>query len=184
MLSKTSHPNRESFLRESAVFASEVLKPLENEKLSEPTPYHHQTHPNFGRFSGCRGGGSSDADLGAPESRGMGVIAVFTTLVALVALYPTVQNWSEWSQTQNEISRVQAKIKEVELEIAGENQEGKDSIRAVYQKEIALLTHLRSEARNGFYLKSLFITSLTAISFLPYSFGSCLPASFLGSLST
>lgn len=174
MVSKLSYLNTEAFLQESNAFAEQVMHPEGNTGSTGTTVHHHHTHSHFGGPAWGWGGGwgyyPQPIYVGSSGSRREGkkdntFIAVLAAGAALIALYPTAQNWAEWSQASNGMDKVREKLQAVKPEIVEAHPALKNSVQAVYQKEMALLDHLRTDARNGFCWKGLLIASLSAVSY-------------------
>ncbi len=170
MVSKISYLNTEAFLQESNAFADQVLHP-EGDIGSTGTTVHH-THSHWG--SPAWGWGyypqpvyvePSVGPCNDSKKRENPGLAILVGTAALAVLYPTAQNWAEWSQAKNGMAKVREKLQAVEPEIAAAHPALRATVHSVYQKEMAMLDHLRTDARNGFCLKGVLVASLAAVSY-------------------
>jgi hypothetical protein len=178
MLSKLSYLNTEAFLQESKAFAEQVQHPDGGTGSSGTTVHHHHTHSHFGSPAWGWGGGwgyypqtvyvGSSGSSRREEKKDSTLIAVLAAGAALIVLYPTAQNWAEWSQATNGMAKVREKLRAVQPEIANAHPALRNTVHAVDQKEMALLDHLRTDARNGFCWKGLFFASLSAASYMAW----------------
>ena len=148
MISKSSYSNTETFLFRANLLADRMLGTREN-----PIIQHHHEHYGYHGCGGCYGNSSS----GESEGNSNKFIGVVSVIVALGVSYTIVQKWTEFSQVKAEISDTNALESDISKELTGDLKEAVDQ---VFIKQMALLTHLKTDARNELCIRSVFATSL------------------------
>lgn len=168
MVSRLDYLNTSTALAEASGFAHQIIRPAQSGSGSSHSTvrhehYHWGSSPGWGyypqpAYCGPSIGGSSQSERKNDHSW----VAIPAAIIALGTMYFIGQNHAEWSQAKAGMAKLQQKNRVVKDEINNAHPALKSSVQAVFQKQMAILDHIRSNAATGLLLKGILFASVIA----------------------
>jgi hypothetical protein len=162
MVSRLSYIKTDSVLENATAFAKNILTPQANS--TSPVRRHEHYHwgsPGWGFFPqpvyqpvyyGGEGSLSRKKDYTW--------VAIPAAIVAFVTMYCIGQNHAEWSQAKAGMAKLKQSYRPVQSELSQAHPALKSTVQSVFEKQMAILDRLRSDAATGLVLKAILVTAV------------------------